>query len=364
MAAGEPAGTGTVSRGVGMVEAYQDLLRENLDLRNRARMLEEQGVTARRDRERLEAGIRELENKLVEAAAALQKARDAQTAAGDSAALEARVKAAEADRNRLTVELAAARAELAAAASPTPPQGLPVTPGSDIFRKVEAERAALQQRVKTIEAERDSAVREAEALRTRLAALQAELDQLRADNRTQGTEREAMKKLVPHVRRLQERQQELEKQVEICSAERDAALERSEQLDERVKDLSRLANRLLAKTRGAPLDGLDGASGDPSVPSADTGAGRPRDAYHSLFRAGATLTDRSQARLAIKAYQRALKLRPDAAEAHYNLGVLYEQEMNNPRKAIYHYGEYLRLAPDAPDADQVRAWLMDARVRI
>ncbi len=57
-------------------------------------------------------------------------------------------------------------------------------------------------------------------------------------------------------------------------------------------------------------------------------------------------------------FQRALALNPDDAATHYNLGILYEVDLKQPRKAIAHYERFLELAPNDRDARQVRTWLV------
>jgi pSer/pThr/pTyr-binding forkhead associated (FHA) protein len=53
-----------------------------------------------------------------------------------------------------------------------------------------------------------------------------------------------------------------------------------------------------------------------------------------------------------------LKLDPKYADCHRNLGVLYAKQDDTPR-AVKHYRRYIELAPNAKDADRVRAMLKD-----
>ena len=56
-------------------------------------------------------------------------------------------------------------------------------------------------------------------------------------------------------------------------------------------------------------------------------------------------------------YEKALRNNPYNADAHYNLGLLYEKTKSDPDKAIEHYQEYLKLSPDANDRDEVLGWI-------
>lgn len=57
---------------------------------------------------------------------------------------------------------------------------------------------------------------------------------------------------------------------------------------------------------------------------------------------------------AVEAYKKALEVNPRSASAHFELGWLYEERVRNPAAAIYHYEEYLRLRPQADNAEMVR----------
>ena len=58
------------------------------------------------------------------------------------------------------------------------------------------------------------------------------------------------------------------------------------------------------------------------------------------------------------AFLAALALTPDDPAVHYNLGVLYDDDLKNKDKAREHYKKFLKLAPDDPDAAQVQEWLI------
>lgn len=53
----------------------------------------------------------------------------------------------------------------------------------------------------------------------------------------------------------------------------------------------------------------------------------------------------------------ALAINPNDAYIHFNLGILYDDDIGNKKKARYHYQQFLQLAPDDKDAAKVRKWL-------
>ena len=60
------------------------------------------------------------------------------------------------------------------------------------------------------------------------------------------------------------------------------------------------------------------------------------------------------------AYDKAVSLDPQYADAHYNLGILYDNHLRDRGKAANHYRKYLDLDPKSPDAAEVGQWLTAA----
>ena len=60
-------------------------------------------------------------------------------------------------------------------------------------------------------------------------------------------------------------------------------------------------------------------------------------------------------------FEQVLLLNPNDAGAHYNLGILYEEHLNQIKKGIAHYQEFLRLSKDEEKRFQVRNWIEVAK---
>ena len=79
---------------------------------------------------------------------------------------------------------------------------------------------------------------------------------------------------------------------------------------------------------------------------------RERGIYHynlAVAYAKAALTAK-----AVTEYEKSLAYDPDNAEAHFNLGLIFKGEGNDPVKALQHFRKYLELRPDAEDAFHVQ----------
>ncbi len=61
---------------------------------------------------------------------------------------------------------------------------------------------------------------------------------------------------------------------------------------------------------------------------------------------------------AIFEFKKVLELKPDDAEANYNLGVIYGEYLNDRREAINYFKRYLALAPNDVDADRARKYIL------
>jgi tetratricopeptide (TPR) repeat protein len=65
-----------------------------------------------------------------------------------------------------------------------------------------------------------------------------------------------------------------------------------------------------------------------------------------------------QYRLAEANFLQALKINPDEPAVHYNLGILYDDDLKDHKQARLHYKRFLELAPNDKDAPRVSEWLM------
>jgi len=64
---------------------------------------------------------------------------------------------------------------------------------------------------------------------------------------------------------------------------------------------------------------------------------------------------------AAEAFERALEANPRSASAHFELGLLFYENLSEPAAAIYHFEKYLKLQPKSNKGDIVRQFVADSK---
>lgn len=83
--------------------------------------------------------------------------------------------------------------------------------------------------------------------------------------------------------------------------------------------------------------------------------------FHS---AGKTCVQQQDFRGAVAAFEQALRADPAFAKSHYELGMVFERELQAPEKALYHYIRALELDPEYQGADLISNRLTTVRMQL
>ncbi|MFH1067084.1 MAG: LysM peptidoglycan-binding domain-containing protein [bacterium] len=86
------------------------------------------------------------------------------------------------------------------------------------------------------------------------------------------------------------------------------------------------------------------------------------DSSNPYFRQAAQYVAEQNYNAAIKEYETALQANPVAARAHLEIALLYNDKLNDPIGAIYHFQRYLQARPNAIDRDQVQIYIDKAKI--
>lgn len=348
--------------------AYNELLKENLKLRRKISDADRSRQTTREENERLQREIRDLDVHITESASLIAdlkrkraSATGAESIAGQEAVLEQRLSAAEEEKLKMNGELNALRAKLARIegddARATVAAKDRVPPGSPLFRQLEQENAELRARLGDVRQN----ITAAERLRTEMA--RHEQERATRDAEAEEREKELAAKLAATETRENQKQRTVEELLEqipaleqkIAKLESDAprgaapGSEDGRDVEALRARLREQEHRLMKAERMAAM--LQTAQSEVREASDR----EKRDMHYNM---AAVYGKEGRFRDAEREYLHALRVDPTDAFCHYNLGILYDDELNNPRRAAMHYRRYLKLRPHAPDVDMVKEWLM------
>jgi tetratricopeptide (TPR) repeat protein len=321
-------------------KAYQEIIDENLSLRRDQDRLGREMGDLRRQNAALILDVRDLERKRDQLTVLVSQLKTPEELRNEMARVQAENLALAREVERLREALSVARAtptNTQAVMMPVPP------PGSDLFRKVEQENAGLRQDLAMARGSLQSEAVARDMLKKRVAELEAELKKLANESRKSSAKaeragkvadayRKGLDKLARHAYQQERDLRDLKEKLVAATAEPVAAVSLKDKSDQTapaksrektVKD--RTVINLLNDAEKALLDGKSGE--------------------------------------AEKLYLEALKREPSNPRVHYNLGVLYDDYLKQPRKADQYYRQYLDLSPSAPDAAAVKAWILDLESR-
>jgi len=317
--AAAPAGAG----GSVDVGAYNALIQENLELRQSIERVMREESTIRQEKERLQKEARELEQQVGELA--LIKGQGAGSVFDKQRKeWQDKLTAAEAENRKLQEEMHSMRLTLAAA----PNVAATNAPAAPLMQQLEGENIRLKEQVRDME----SKARALENIADERQKLAQELSVTKAESQSAG---EVAKRLPA-----------MEKELETLRAS----------LARRDKDLESTRAELdLREARLAKSERMVSTLAKAKEEVKQVGEKEKRDMHYNM--AGVYARE-GRMREAEQEYLRALQIDPNDADSHYNLGILYDDEFKDVRRARIHYRRYLMLRPDSPDADTVKNWLM------
>ena len=81
---------------------------------------------------------------------------------------------------------------------------------------------------------------------------------------------------------------------------------------------------------------------------------------HPYFSKALRLNSEGNYEESVKYFEKYLRIYPESAKAHYELAVVYDEGLNMPLDAIYHYNQYLKFSPDSQDAEYIKDSLAGA----
>jgi len=344
------------------VSEYDAVLKENLDLRREADAARQAQEAVAIDNQRLRREMQDLEARLGQLALTLQKTKQTAPAAeaevvDKALELEKRLAELGEENEKLLRQVAALQQALTDKPAPATPAA-----GSDLYREIEQENTSLKEKLNQAQAELRDALAGLEDAGSKGDKHAAELrrawetgDELRrqlaqaADDEKK--HRQVLEKLLRQIPQLEEQLADMASKVE----RKDAALAARDKEFEAMKlELDRREYRLIQAEKMTDI--LDDARRDVG----EVSKRQQRDMHYNM---ALVYAKEGKFREAEREYLRALRLDPTDSESHYNLGILYDDQFNDKRRAAMHYRRYLKLNPNGQDADAVKGWLMQIEMQ-
>jgi tetratricopeptide (TPR) repeat protein len=96
------------------------------------------------------------------------------------------------------------------------------------------------------------------------------------------------------------------------------------------------------------------------LPTGCSDTSRLLDEKNPWFSKATQLLKENKYQEAAETFEKCLRASPDSAQAHLQLGILYEDHLGDPLAAVYHYRAFLAKRPAADNANLVRGWLARA----
>ena len=229
--------------------------------------------------------------------------------------------------------------------------------GSDLFQKIERANYVMREKLVELETKRHKAVKSMEKMKSRDERHDDEIKEER-EKRKEAEEKieEALEREEEHKELLEKLMADipvLEDQVFELEKQNLALTQKLQQGTESVRslkvELQKREHRLDKAERVAEV--LNEAREE----VLHVNDMEKRDMHYNM---AAVYVKEERFHDAEIEYLRALKIDPVDADIHYNLAILYDDELGDLSKAISHYRRYLKLNPHGSDADLVRDWLM------
>jgi len=214
--------------------------------------------------------------------------------------------------------------------------------------EIDTERQKAQKAKDEILKKSEEAQKELE----RFSGKQKELEQKLADVKTSESQQKKLtEKLMKQLPALEKELSDLRS----FKSEKNGVLgEKEEEIETLKSELLRREQRLIkAERMAAMLEDARGKVGEENNQ-------QMRDMHYNL---GSVYSREGKFMEAKTEYLRALRIDPADPDIHYNLGILYDENLGDKQKAAMHYRRYLTLNPNGSDVDKVKSWLMGIEMK-
>jgi tetratricopeptide (TPR) repeat protein len=203
---------------------------------------------------------------------------------------------------------------------------------SEKIKELEKEAQPVAKVKKDFNARLDEERKKLAAQNSRLQALQSEVRRLKSEcQRVKASESRSTKKYESEIEKLNSKFKTQNSELSGSREDNDILLKEKSRLK---KDLKETLTELADANKDLKRLKIEAA-----------------DMHYNL---GVIFQKQNQWDEAIREYEKVLEVKPDDKDSHFNLALIYDSAKFDRPKAISHYQEYLRIAPDSDDAARIK----------
>ena len=92
--------------------------------------------------------------------------------------------------------------------------------------------------------------------------------------------------------------------------------------------------------------------------------GPPSENAHPAFKRGVNKMDDEEYKEAAENFEKYLTFNYNSSRTHYKLAELYNDYLDDPFLAVYHFRQYLKIKPNASDRDVIMTWIESAEEKM
>jgi len=185
--------------------------------------------------------------------------------------------------------------------------------------------------------------------------LQQEAEQIKRDRKNEASEYDRLvAELKEEKRKLSEERKQI-KAIENASAEKVIAIKKEN--DQLLKVLDHAILESERDEYKKLLDEAQSASERAVQELAQVKTENQRlryDVGNQYYTIGNIFFEKRQYDEAIKRYKKAVEIDKSDSWSHHNLGIIYDYYLQDHERALYHYGQYLKLKPIKEVTDEIR----------
>lgn len=347
--------------------AYNDLVAENLKLRQRvaekerlAKEAQQKASSLSKEQNILEARIKSLATTIND----IEKEKNNLTDNTERfKVLAEKLSQAEKSKKDLAAQMSEMKKELKELhlkeQSISTGSATGVVAGSDLFEKLKEDNTQLKTKLSALEKEHNAVVKERDKIKNKednkVAKAKNEVDELKDMLKASKTGDEEQKKLINKLlEKLPAMEEELKSLREKVGGDEVMIASREQELANVKEELRLRERRLIKAERMAAM--LDQVREEVRTVSDE----QERDMHYNM---AVVYAKEGKSKQAEEEYLQSLRIDPMDAASHYNLAILYDDELNNKNRALIHYRRYLKLRPNATDYEEVRHWIMALEMR-